>query len=81
VRVDVHETPTVPVEETDAFFRVARAGFSQRRKQLRNALGAGLGRSPAEVAARLEQVDVDPRRRAETLSLEEWVKVVHVLRQ
>jgi 16S rRNA (adenine1518-N6/adenine1519-N6)-dimethyltransferase len=81
VRVDVHETPTVPVEETDAFFRVARAGFSQRRKQLRNALGAGLGRSPAEVAARLEQVGVDPRRRAETLSLEEWVKVAHVLRQ
>ncbi len=80
VRVDVHPTPTVPVEDTDDFFRVVRAGFSQRRKQLRNALAAGLRQSPPEVAARLEQVDVDPRRRAETLSLEEWVRVVHALK-
>jgi 16S rRNA (adenine1518-N6/adenine1519-N6)-dimethyltransferase len=79
VRVDVHETPIVPVEDTAAFFRVVRAGFSQRRKQLRNTLSAGLRQPPAEVATKLEEIDVDPRRRAETLSLEEWVRVGHIL--
>ncbi len=79
VRVDVHEKPIAPVEETDAFFRVVRAGFSQRRKQLRNTLSAGLRRAPTEVATKLEKVGVDPRRRAETLGLQEWVRVARVL--
>ncbi|MCP4538060.1 MAG: 16S rRNA (adenine(1518)-N(6)/adenine(1519)-N(6))-dimethyltransferase RsmA [Chloroflexi bacterium] len=79
VRIDVHKTPIVPVEETAAFFRVVRAGFSQRRKQLRNTLSTGLRQSPAEVASQLEKIGVDPRRRAETLSVEEWIKVARVL--
>ena len=79
VRVDVHTTPPVSVEGTDSFFRVVRAGFSQRRKQLRNALAAGLRRPPEEVAAKLREIDVDPRRRAQTLSLEEWARVTRAL--
>jgi 16S rRNA (adenine1518-N6/adenine1519-N6)-dimethyltransferase len=79
VRIDLHDAPPVPVDDAAAFFRVVRAGFSQRRKQLRNTLAAGLHLPPDEVAARLEQVGVDPRRRAETLSLAEWGQVVGVL--
>ena len=79
VRVDLHPTPPVPVEETAAFFRVVRAGFAQRRKQLRNTLAAGLKQPPEEVADRLREVGVDPRQRAEALSLEEWARVAHVL--
>jgi 16S rRNA (adenine1518-N6/adenine1519-N6)-dimethyltransferase len=79
VRVDLHATSPVPVEDTDIFFRVVRAGFAQRRKQLRNGLAAGLRRSPEEVAAKLREAGVDPRRRAQTLSLEEWAKVACVL--
>jgi len=79
VRVDLHSTPPVPVEETAAFFRVVRAGFAQRRKQLRNTLAAGLKQPPEEVADRLREVGVDPRQRAEALSLEEWARVAHVL--
>jgi 16S rRNA (adenine1518-N6/adenine1519-N6)-dimethyltransferase len=79
VRVDVHAAPIVLAEDTVAFFRVVRAGFSQRRKQLRNTLSAGLRQTPAEVATKLTEIDVDPRRRAETLSLEEWVRVASVL--
>jgi len=80
VGIDLHATPPVPVEDTAAFFRVARAGFAQRRKQLRNSLAAGLRQSPDEVAAKLREVGVDPRRRAQTLSLEEWAKVACMLR-
>jgi 16S rRNA (adenine1518-N6/adenine1519-N6)-dimethyltransferase len=55
-----------------AFFDVARAGFGQRRKQLRNSLAAGLGLAPAEAEAALRASGIDPARRAETLSLDEW---------
>ena len=80
VGIDLHATPPVPVEDTTAFFRVVRAGFAQRRKQLRNSLAAGLRQSPDEVATKLRKVGVDPRRRAQTLSLEEWAKVACMLR-
>ena len=79
VRIDVGEQPTIVLEngiDEAIFFRVVRAGFSQRRKTLRNSLSAGLGFSPACVEEALEQAGVDPRRRAETLSLKEWGGVV-----
>jgi 16S rRNA (adenine1518-N6/adenine1519-N6)-dimethyltransferase len=79
VRIDLHEAPLVPAEGTAAFFHVVRAGFAQRRKQLRNALAAGLGQPPDEVTTRLRSVDVDPRGRAQALSLEEWARVTRVL--
>lgn len=72
VRVDVYEQPTVEVPDRKAFFRLVRAGFGQRRKQLRNALAAGLGLSRGQVTTVLKAAGVDPRRRAETLTLQEW---------
>jgi 16S rRNA (adenine1518-N6/adenine1519-N6)-dimethyltransferase len=51
---------------------VARAGFSQPRKQLRNSLAAGLRLAPAAAEAWLTAAGIDPRRRAETLTLAEW---------
>ncbi len=82
VRIDVEEQPTIVLEngiDEAIFFRVVRAGFSQKRKTLRNSLSAGLRLSPAGVEEALEQAGVDPRRRAETLSLKEWAGVVQVL--
>ena len=79
LQVDLYTTPPVPVEDTAAFFRVVRAGFSQRRKQLRNTLAAGLRQPPEEVATRLSEAGIDPRRRAQALTLEEWARVARVL--
>jgi 16S rRNA (adenine1518-N6/adenine1519-N6)-dimethyltransferase len=81
VRIDVGEQPTIALEngiDEALFFRVVRAGFSQKRKTLRNSLSAGLGLSPADMEEALEQAGVDPRRRAETLSLKEWGGVVQM---
>jgi len=78
VRIDVSEQPTVLLGEgigDEVFFRVVRAGFGQRRKTLRNALSAGLGMAPVRVEEALGQAGLDPRRRAETLSLAEWAEV------
>ena len=81
IQVDLHTTSLLPAEETASFFRVVRAGFAQRRKQLHNTLAAGLERAPEEVAAQLRGVGLDPRRRAQTLSLEEWVAAARVLNE
>ncbi len=81
LRLDVHEnTPVdVPADDKDAFFRAVKAGFSQKRKQLKNSLAAGLQLRPAHAVAALEGAGIDPRRRAETLSLEEWAALTRAL--
>ena len=75
IRVNVYPTPKIPPPYTEVFFRLAKAGFSQKRKNLRNALSAGLAISKAQVEALLGSVGIDPRRRAETLTLDEWKAV------
>ncbi len=54
-----------------AFFRLVRAGFSEKRKQLKNNL-RGLGLDDETIAAALATAGIDGRRRAETLTIEEW---------
>jgi len=64
--------PRVPLADERRFETVVRAAFAQRRKVLANALGAGLG-LPLEVVRRAAGLaGVDPGRRAETLSLQEF---------
>jgi len=71
--------PAVAVDDVERFFQIVRAGFGQRRKQLRNALAHGLGQPSAEVAASLERAGIEPRRRAQTLTLVEWGQVYRQL--
>lgn len=72
VRLTALPEPAFGALDADRFFRVVKAGFGQKRKQLRNALSAGL-RQPAQTAdAWLAKASIDPTRRAETLSLAEW---------
>ncbi|MBP7693031.1 MAG: hypothetical protein KA764_14000, partial [Anaerolineales bacterium] len=72
VRLDARPAPAAAGLDMDRFFRVVKAGFSQKRKQVKNALAASLPAEPAAVEAALTAAGVDPQRRAETLSLEEW---------
>jgi len=72
IRVDLYPQPLIPLPRLERFFQLARAGFSQKRKTLRNSLSAGLRISTSEAARLLENADLDPMRRAETLSLDEW---------
>jgi 16S rRNA (adenine1518-N6/adenine1519-N6)-dimethyltransferase len=75
VRIDLDESPTVAVADVDRFFEVVRAGFGQKRKQLRNALAQGLSLPASTVVGALRRAGVDEKRRAQTLSLEEWARV------
>lgn len=81
LRVDLYPQPLIPPDLLDDFFRLAKAGFAQKRKTLRNSLSAGLAVAPAKAAALLEAAGIDPQRRAESLSLTEWEKLSRVWAQ
>jgi 16S rRNA (adenine1518-N6/adenine1519-N6)-dimethyltransferase len=61
--------------EPKQFFRVVKAGFSQKRKTLLNSLSGGLAITKDEARILLEGAGVEPTRRAQTLSLDEWHKL------
>jgi 16S rRNA (adenine1518-N6/adenine1519-N6)-dimethyltransferase len=75
IRVDMFAEPLIPSPLLDTFFRLAKAGFSQKRKTLRNSLSAGLAIPASEASQLLVKADIDPMRRAETLSIDEWSKL------
>ena len=74
IRVELFAEPRIA--DTATFFLLAKAGFSQKRKTLRNALSGGLRLSPQQAGQLLLSAGIDPNRRAETLSLTEWGELV-----
>jgi 16S rRNA (adenine1518-N6/adenine1519-N6)-dimethyltransferase len=79
VRLERRSEPVASGVTVEAYFRVARAGFSQPRKQLRNSLASGLAVSPATAETWLASAAVAPQRRAETLTLQEWGALAQVV--
>jgi 16S rRNA (adenine1518-N6/adenine1519-N6)-dimethyltransferase len=73
--VDIYPSPLIKEELLDPFFKLVKAGFSQKRKTLRNSLSSGLHISPGDAAELLTRVNIDPQRRAETLSIQEWERL------
>jgi 16S rRNA (adenine1518-N6/adenine1519-N6)-dimethyltransferase len=72
LQISLYPSPVIPAPFLEGFFRSIRAGFSQKRKTLRNSLSAGLRRPAVEIETVLREAGIDPRRRAETLDLDEW---------
>jgi len=81
LRVDVDEQKALTQTERDSFFRVVQAGFSERRKQLHNSLAHGLHRKDEEVRTWLVSASIDASRRAETLSIDEWLHLWRIVHQ
>jgi 16S rRNA (adenine1518-N6/adenine1519-N6)-dimethyltransferase len=79
LRIDVHQPLPWPKVDERSFFGVVRAGFCQPRKQLHNTLAHGLALPAAKVASALAKSAIDGRRRAETLSVAEWVALTNAL--
>jgi 16S rRNA (adenine1518-N6/adenine1519-N6)-dimethyltransferase len=57
------------------FFRLVKAGFSQRRKKLRTAMAGGLNISVAEAEKLLHTANIDPNLRAQDLGLDDWCRL------
>ncbi len=66
------------VSESD-FFKVVKAGFSAKRKKLRSSLSGGLHLPKSEVESMLQQAKINPDDRAETLSLDDWVRLTKII--
>lgn len=73
--IDMFPESKIPKGDLDLFFRIAKAGFSQKRKQLRNALAGGLQFSPAEIEVIMRMAEIEPTRRAQELDLDEWLRL------
>jgi len=80
IRIDIYPSPLIPKPLLDTFFRLIKAGFGQKRKTLRNSLSSGLHIPPAEAETLLTSAKIDPKRRAETLSIEEWNKLCQTVK-
>jgi 16S rRNA (adenine1518-N6/adenine1519-N6)-dimethyltransferase len=70
-----HKQPPFLVDDTDLFFRLVKAGFSEKRKKLRSSLSGGLGRSKEEIEQLLEKSGIDSNLRAQALSLQDWYRI------
>ncbi|HLA44418.1 MAG TPA: 16S rRNA (adenine(1518)-N(6)/adenine(1519)-N(6))-dimethyltransferase RsmA [Aggregatilineales bacterium] len=78
VHMEIYGEPLVDIPDEATFFDVVRAGFGQKRKQLKNSIASGLRISNDETVHLLESAGIDPKRRAETLTLEEWADITRV---
>jgi 16S rRNA (adenine1518-N6/adenine1519-N6)-dimethyltransferase len=78
LRVKIYPRPIIAVDDIDDFFGLVRAGFCAPRKQLANSLAQGLGLPKPEALSLLDRADIIYRRRAETLSIEEWQRLWQV---
>jgi 16S rRNA (adenine1518-N6/adenine1519-N6)-dimethyltransferase len=76
--VDLFPEPRIPRDQIDDFFRLAKAAFSQKRKMLRNTLAFVPGLDKDSAFSMLEQAQIDAKRRAQSLTLEEWRALVSV---
>ncbi|MFN2123423.1 MAG: 16S rRNA (adenine(1518)-N(6)/adenine(1519)-N(6))-dimethyltransferase RsmA [Candidatus Promineifilaceae bacterium] len=78
IKIEVRSDAGRSEDEEQTFFRIVRAGFSQKRKQLQKNLRQ-LGIDRTAVATALEKAGIDGSRRAETLSLDEWLLLVKTI--
>jgi 16S rRNA (adenine1518-N6/adenine1519-N6)-dimethyltransferase len=67
------ENPRLSAEDEDGLWRVVQAGFRERRKKLHNVLARQLPLTGAQAQAALDATGIDGNRRAQTLSVDEWL--------
>jgi len=78
IKLSVRDTPAVAVKDEELFFKIVRASFAQRRKTLLNNLTTYFGKEQKErVLHMLEAAGIDPARRGETLSIEEFGRLAN----
>lgn len=79
VKMAFRDKPAVAVKDEKMFFRTVKAAFSQRRKTLLNCLVANFPQNKEEISDIMLSIGIEPTRRGETLSLEEFGKLSDAL--
>ncbi|KJS79807.1 MAG: hypothetical protein JM58_19560 [Peptococcaceae bacterium BICA1-8] len=78
VDLEIRTEPPYQVNNINILRKLIKAAFNQRRKTLTNALKV-LNIEKTIIAQILEDAKIDPKRRGETLTLEEFVRVANML--
>lgn len=79
--IDIYPVPQIKTELLNTFFNLIKAGFSQKRKTLRNSLSSGLHVASSAAEEMLAKANIDSKRRAETLSIEEWERLSEMMKR
>ena len=77
VKIKTYKSPLFNDVDSEKFFRLVKAGFGEKRKQLVNSL-CSLGYDKEELRGVLKKIGINPERRAETLTLAEWRNIYKV---
>lgn len=72
--------PKMEKADREAILKLAQHAFAGKRKQLPNALAAGLHMKPTEVRALLEALHINPTHRAEALTIDEWLRLTREIK-
>jgi 16S rRNA (adenine1518-N6/adenine1519-N6)-dimethyltransferase len=81
VRISLRSKPLLDVDDEKLFFRLARIGFSAKRKMLKKNIMSGLRIGLDEVMLAMQKSGIDPGLRPQDLGLEEWLKMFGNLKQ
>lgn len=79
VRMKFRDEPAVKPVDEKVFFRTVKAAFSQRRKTLLNCLVSNFPQDKQQLSELLLSIEIEPTRRGETLSLQEFAKLADAL--
>ncbi len=74
LQIDVRRQPFFKADPK-TLFRLVKAGFGEKRKQLKNSLAGGLNLNTSSVNDLLQSANISPTARAQELSLEQWHKL------
>jgi 16S rRNA (adenine1518-N6/adenine1519-N6)-dimethyltransferase len=76
--LEVNSAPLVDINDIEGFLDIVHCGFRAPRKQIHNSLALALKMPPGQILLLLEEAAIDPKRRPETLNLQEWEKLYRV---
>ncbi len=79
IQIALHQEKPWEVTDEATFFRMVKAGFSQRRKQLAGVLAGAMGIPKAEMAAVFDAAGIAPSVRIEALTMAELVRLANAL--
>ena len=80
VRIQPLQPGTFHDVDLEGRIAIARHGFSQTRKKLRNSIAAGLRRPESDIEQAIAMAGIDPSRRPQTLTLKEWDALAEAVR-
>lgn len=81
IRLDIHHDRRLNSQDEKFFFKVVKGAFSQRRKTLTNTISSSIGISKSDVFKTLENIGVSPNARAESLTMEQFIKFSKALKE